>query len=178
MEVWGRGNGRVDRGVCNKIWKGGGWPEGWKEGAIVPIAKKRNGERVEDYREVTLMPTLYKVYTAILGERLREEIEKKGMIPSNQTGFKKGMGTIDNIYVLNYLVNKKLGTRKGKVIAMFVDLKAAFDSVDRGVLIEAMRKRGIREGLIERIGEVLRETRSRVRVGERMGEGDFGRQEG
>jgi len=47
---------------------------------------------------------------------------------------------------------------------LFVDLKAAFDSVDRGVLIEAMWERGIREGLVSRVEEVMRETRNRVRV--------------
>lgn len=36
---------------------------------------------------------------------------------------------------------------------MFVDLRAAFDSMDRGELIKAMRKRRVREGLIERIEE-------------------------
>lgn len=53
--------------------------EGWREGAIVPIVKRREGEKVEDYRGVTLMPSLYKVYISVLGERLKEEMEK--MIP-------------------------------------------------------------------------------------------------
>lgn len=53
---------------------------------------------------------------------------------------------------------------------MFVDLRAAFDSVDRGILIR-MRKKGIREGLIKRVEEVLRETKSRVRVGRELGKG-------
>lgn len=61
------------------------------------------------------------------------------------------------------------------MIAMFVDLKAAFDSVDRRVLIKAMRERGIREGLIERLQEVIRATKSKVRVGkERV---NFGQRE-
>jgi len=33
--------------------------------------------RVKEYRGVTLMASLYKVYTMVLTERLREEIEKK-----------------------------------------------------------------------------------------------------
>jgi len=60
---------------------------------------------------------------------------RKGNHPTNQTWFRKGMGTMDN--VLNYLVNKRLKAKK--VIAMFVDLKAAFDSVDREVLLYTMR---------------------------------------
>jgi len=48
------------------------------------------------------------------------------------------------------------------LVTMFVDIKAAFDSVDRGVLMDSMREREIREGLIERMEEILKETRSRV----------------
>lgn len=54
-------------------------------------------------------------------------------------------------------------------MATFVDLKAAFDSLDREVLMEAMRERGVREGLRNRIEEVYRETRNRVKVGGKIG---------
>lgn len=50
-----------------------------------------------------------------------------------------------------------------------VDLKAAFDPVNRGVLMEEMKRKGIRKGLIERVEEVLRETKNRVRVREKTG---------
>lgn len=173
-EVWKYGGEEIREWVwkvCNKIWKGEGWPEDWKEGVVVPIIKKGQGNAVRDYRGITIMPTLYKVYVTVLAERLREEIEEGGMIPQNQTGFRKGRGTIDNIYVLNYLVNRGISRKGGKVIAFFVDLKAAFDSVDRKNLIKALRERGVREGLVERIEEMLRETRSRVRLGSQLGEG-------
>lgn len=58
------------------------------------------------------MPTLYKVYIVVLTERLKEEVEEKDMVPPSQTGFKKRMGIIDNIYVLNFLVNRQLKRRK------------------------------------------------------------------
>lgn len=63
------------------------------------------------------------------------------------------------------------------MVAMFIDLKAAFDSVDRGVLYSAMRERGIREELIERVKEVYRETKSRVKVGGELGGETFGQLE-
>ncbi|KMQ91571.1 hypothetical protein RF55_8544 [Lasius niger] len=59
--------------------------------------------------------------------------------------------------------DRQLSKEKGKMVAFFIDLRAAFDSVDRGVLIEVMRERGVREGLISRCEDVLRETRNRVR---------------
>jgi len=61
---------------------------------------------MEDYRGVTVMPTLYKIYATALAERLREEVEEKEMLSPSQTGFRKGMGTLDSIFVLNYLINR------------------------------------------------------------------------
>ncbi|XP_077255544.1 uncharacterized protein LOC143893719 [Temnothorax americanus] len=172
-EVWKFGGEVVKEWlweVCNRGWKGEGWPEDWREGIIVPIGKKGEGERVGDYRGVTLAQTAYKVYAAVLAERLRKEVEEKGLLPPSQTGFRRGVGTTDNIYVLNHLINRQVNGKKGKMVVMFVDLKAAFDSVDRRILVEAMRKRGVREGLVERCKELLGETICRVRVGEEMGE--------
>ena len=80
------------------------------------------------------------------------------------------MGTIDNIYTLNYLVNRNFGRKKGKLITLFVDFKAAFDSANRGVLWKGMRERGVNEGLIERIKKIFVETRIKVRTGEQKGE--------
>ena len=59
------------------------------------------------------------------------------------------MGTVDNIYVLNYLINRQINKVEDKLVAFFIDLRAAFESVDRGRLM-AMRERWVREGLIDR----------------------------
>jgi len=50
--------------------------------------KKDQGDVIRNYREITIMPTLYKIYAPVLGERLREEVEE---VPQNQTGFRRGM---------------------------------------------------------------------------------------
>ncbi|XP_076301876.1 uncharacterized protein LOC143219998 [Lasioglossum baleicum] len=121
--------------ICNRVWRGEGWPEDWSEGIVVPVVKKGEGEKVDEYRGVPLTQTAYKVYAAVLAERLRKEIAKKG----------------------------------GKMLVLFVDMKAAFDTVDREVLAGSMRKAGVREGLVERCVEVLRETRSKVRVEKKEG---------
>lgn len=66
------------------------------------------------------------------------------------------------------------------MVMMFVDMKAAFNSMDREILLkDNERKREMKEGcgfwkkvLVVRCEEVLKETMSRVRVGEEKGE-DF-----
>lgn len=46
----------------------------------------------------------------------------------------------------------------------------AFDTVDRGILIKAMREREIRENIVEKYIKVLRETKCRVKVDGMLGE--------
>lgn len=104
-------------------------------------------------------------------------MDEKEMIPEGQTGFRKGRGTMDNIYVINYAVNRRIEEKKGKVIAVFVDLKAAFDSIDRGVLWREMENRGVSEGIRKRVKEIYKETKSRVRIGSEEGE-DFWTEKG
>ena len=171
-EVWKYGGEGIEEWVweiCNKIWKGEGWIREWSEGLVVPILKRGEGREVSEYRGVTLAPSLYKVYATVLAERLKGEVEEGGMLP-NQTGFRKGMGTVDNIYVLNYLINRQICRRGRQMVLFFVDLRAAFDSVDRVKLIAALRGRGVKEGTVKRCEEVLGEIGFRVRIGEEVGE--------
>lgn len=114
----------------------------WREGVVVPIIKRGKGVKVEEYRGVTLTQSAYKVYAAVLAEKLREEIESKVILPPSQAGFKKGIGTLDHIYVLNHLINKKMAEEKEKMFVLFIDMRAAFDSVDREILLGSMRERG------------------------------------
>jgi len=64
---------------------------------ITSIHKKGDTSDVRNYREIILLCTAYKIYAAILAERLREEIKGKGSLPETQADFRKGRGTMDNI---------------------------------------------------------------------------------
>lgn len=63
----------------------------------MPVMKKGQRKEIRDYKGVSIMSSLYKVYTATLAERLRENVEGKGLFPPNQAGFKKGMKTLNNM---------------------------------------------------------------------------------
>lgn len=115
-EVWKYGGKEIREWlwiICNRVWKGEGWPEDWRKEVIIQILKKGQGEKVDEYRGITLTQTAYKIYAVVLAERLKEEMEEKGILPPSQTGFRKGVGTIDQVYVLNYLINKRR-KRKGR----------------------------------------------------------------
>jgi len=116
---------------------------------ITPIHKKGDTSDVKNYRGITLLCTAYKIYAAILAERLREEIDRKGSLPETQAGFRKGRGTMDNVRILQQVINKEISKKRGEMYGFFIDLKAAFDKVDRKIVWRAMEERSIRRGLIE-----------------------------
>lgn len=68
----------------------------------------------------------------------------KEILSETQAGFRRGMGTIDQVYALNYLVSRQLGRQGGKMSAAFINFRAAFDSVDRGILLKTLRQRSER----------------------------------
>lgn len=115
-EGWKYGGKKIKKWLwkfCNRIWKGEEWPESWKDAEVVPLVKKGEDEKVSRYGGVTLMPTTYKIYAIMLADRIGKVVEKEGLIPTNQAEFRKGMGTLDNVYILNYLVNRQVGKEGG-----------------------------------------------------------------
>jgi hypothetical protein len=172
-ESWIYGTEReVDRllEIMNGVWKGAGFPQEWKEGIICPIYKKGEKDTASNYRGITLLNTAYKVYAMIVEERLMKEMNERGVLPDGQAGFRKGRGTMDNVYILNHIIGNEIKNRGSKIYAFFVDLKAAFDNVERDLLWEYLRKKGINEHLVTKIEEIYEETISRVRVDGRVSE--------
>lgn len=74
---------------------------------MVPIYKKGDCNSVENYRRILILCTLYKVYAEILKERLEKEVKEKEILPESQAGFRKGRGTIDNIFIINHLIQRE-----------------------------------------------------------------------
>ncbi|KAJ3650014.1 hypothetical protein Zmor_021727 [Zophobas morio] len=167
-EVWIFGtDGMIERlsELMDDVWTGKGFPREWRVGQIYRIHKKGSKEKVENYRGITLLNTAYKLYPMVLNERLVTEMNEKRILPENQAGFRRGRGAMDNVYILHHLIEKELLKEGGRVYALFVDLRAAFDTVDRECLWECMERRGLSEKLIVAAREVYRETVTSVRVG-------------
>lgn len=112
---------------------------------------------------------VYKIYANILNKRLVKEAKEK--LKEVQFSFRKNRGTIDAIYTMNYVVNKELSKKEGKIFAFFADVKAVFDKVDRRQLNEMIRKRiRIEDNLRRRIQgnkEYSEDKREKILDGER-----------
>ena len=114
--------------LFNKIFELGYFPKSWSDGFIVPIYKKGDKNEPSNYRGITLLSTLGKLFTRILNNRLNEWAENYNVYIEAQAGFRKNMGTVDNIYILNGLITHVLNQNK-KLYCAFVYFTKAFNFV-------------------------------------------------
>jgi len=94
------------------------------------------------YRTLSLNCNLCKLYLRLITNRLTTVTEESSVLGEFQTGFRKNRRTTDNLLVLSTLV-KKLKMDKADGYLAFLDIKKAYDRVDREVLFEKMRLMGV-----------------------------------
>lgn len=102
---------------------------------------------------------------SILNEELKKEI--KGKLKEGQFGFRTAKETIDTIDVMSHMVNQGIKKKGRRIFVFFANLKA-FDRVDREKLEkERLKEIGVKEKLKKRIMETYRETKNKIKIGNR-----------
>ena len=137
----------------------GYFPERWAEGHIIPIFKKGNRNEASNYRGITLLSIIGKLFTRILNNRLNTWADKYSIYVEAQAGFRKGMSTTDNIFTLNNLITHSL-----KLYWAFFDFTKAFDYVGRDVLWFKLIRLGVRGKMLNIIKSIYCNVRSRLIV--------------
>ena len=112
-----------------RVWDEGDVPKDWESGIVMPLFKKGDRMDLDNYRGITLMDVVGKVFSGILRDRLEKFYEAK--IVEEQAGFRKGRGCVDQGYTLAQVVLKRLEVQKNTYLC-FIDLMKAYDSVWRG----------------------------------------------
>ena len=89
--------------LFNKILDTGIMPTEWLIGLIVPLYKNQGDiQDINNYRGITLLSCIGKLFTSILNERLSRYSDAMYIIISEtQAGFRHGYYTLDHIFLLN-----------------------------------------------------------------------------
>ena len=130
--------------LFNKILDTGTFPEDWTLGLIVPIFKKKgNIDDCNNYRGITLLSCLGKLFTNVLNTRLTIFCEEGSILSENQAGFRKNYSTTDHIFTLKHIIDL-FCLKKKRLFCTFIDYSKAFDTVWRDALWYKMAKVGIK----------------------------------
>ena len=139
--------------LFNLVLRTGHVPEEWSIGLIVPIFKKKGSKlNVNNYRGITLLSCLGKLFSAIINNRLTKFVENRKIIGEEQAAFREGYSTLDHAFVFNELINIYLHKNK-RLYCCFIDYQKAFDTIQRSALWSKVIANGIN-------GKILRVVRN------------------
>ena len=158
--------------LFNRILDTGKYPALWSFGLIVPIHKKDDRSKVENYRGITLLSAQGKIFTSILNNRLHEYVVQKGILKAEQCGFRKMHGTVDSIFTLKTLIDKYVKSKPQKhrnlLFPCFVDFRKAFDCIPRQKLVDKLNKEGVHGRFLDVLIFMYSTDKSEVKIDDKL----------
>ena len=128
-------------GVISSMFRKERVPKEWMRSIIFPIPKKLGTQEVKNYRGISLIPVVMKVYGLVLLNRLKGFCKENGLLVEEQFGFREKRGTRDALFVYKSIFRER---KKIGLYVAYLDIKKAHLSVRRKALWWQLWKMGIR----------------------------------
>jgi hypothetical protein len=130
-------------------------PSKWKSSRMVLIHKKGDNRNLKNYRPISLLSNMYKLFTKILTNRLQKDLDENQ--PEEQAGFRSGYSTMDHIHVINQLREKCAEYQRPLCMAL-VDYEKAFDSIETSAVLTSLEQQNIEEVYINTLAGIYKNS--------------------
>lgn len=144
--------------VCvNRCFESGIYPAVLKVARVVPLHKGGAGRDFDNYRPVSVLNGLNKIFEKALHVRLVSFLESASVLYASQFGFRKACGTTNAcMEVVDHIYEQLDAEGVRFVSGLFVDLSKAFDCVSHRLLLNKLEKYGIRGAVNDLLADYLR----------------------
>ena len=129
--------------LANMSFESGSCPLKLKIAKVIPIHKKGSELLVDNYRPISLLSNINKVFEKLVYKRLYNFLSNQNSFFELQFGFRAKHSTSHALISLTEKIREALDNKK-HVCGIFVDLKKAFDTVDHEILLRKLAHYGIR----------------------------------
>ena len=152
--------------AINSSIKSGIFPSKLKIARVIPLFKNKGKIwHFENWRPVSLLPAIFKIYEREFYNQIIEYFEANSLLCENQFGFRKNRSTEDAVLVFQDLAKDMLNKRQTP-FAVFMDLSKAFDTIDHNILLEKLKFYGFSPDALKLMKSYLSDRRQYVDTGE------------
>ena len=134
----------------------------WQDAQIVLIPKTGDLRSCDNWRGISLLDVVGKVFARIMQERLQTIADK--VLPESQCGFRRGRGCTDMIFAARQMI-EKAGEHGDTLFILFVDLQKAYNSVPRQASWQVLEKWGVPPTMLQVIRSFHEGMQAEVRIG-------------
>jgi hypothetical protein len=145
--------------LFNKSLETGTFPELWKQANVTLILKNGKRDCVDNYRPISILSTISKVFESLVHSYLYRHIHKH--IIHNQFGFMAKRSTSTNLMLFTSEVAEAVDQGL-QIDAVYADFSKAFDIVNHKILPEKLYTFGVTDNLLNWCGSYLSNRPSRV----------------
>ena len=140
------------------------FPSEWKSAKVTMLPKPgRDKYQACNYRPISLLSCLGKMLERYIYRYLLDELNSKNFFNDNQAGFRKKRTTAEHLFRLAQQTSNGFKKRKC-TLALFLDVRAAFDSVWKAGLKYKINKIGLSKQMRNLLFSFLDERTLRVNV--------------
>ena len=134
--------------LCNLSIRLSSFPTRCKIAKLKPIYKKGSKNDPQNYRPISLLPLISKVFEKVIHDQTQVYISKYKILYDFQSGFRNSYSTDSCLVYLTNLIREGFDT--GLYTGMIlIDLQKAFDTIDHNLLLEKMIYLGFSEKTIQ-----------------------------
>ena len=128
--------------IINQSLVTGIFPTKLKIAKVLPLYKKEDPTLRDNYRPVSLLPSISKVFEKIDFNQLDEHFQENELFYASQYGFREGHSTEMAALELIDIILQDIDT-KHISLAIFMDLSKAIDTFDHTILLNKLSYYGI-----------------------------------
>jgi predicted ester cyclase len=147
--------------IINNVIIDGCYPSVWKTSKVIPIPKVKTPKDPQDFRPINILPLFEKILEIVLQKQILKYLKENSILYEMQSGFRENHSCESAIqYILGTW--RKMAEDGKVTIAVFLDFKRAFETIDRELLLCKLKKYGFSDCSVKLLSSYLSDRKQYV----------------